>query len=123
MKRQPTDFDPTDFEPIRKIALQFPGTEDSISHENTPSVKVRGKLMCRLHHHEKFIPIRLDFEQRDRYLESYPEIFHVPDHYKLYPYICMWIHDYDRDLLREILEASWRLLASQKQIKEWEGRY
>ena len=63
--------------PSKKIALLFPGTEESVSHENTPSIKVRGKLMCRLHDCGEFIPIHLDFEKRDEYLIRYPEIFHL----------------------------------------------
>ena len=114
------NYNPADFEPVRLIALQFPGAEDSTSHENTPSIKVRGKLMTRLHDNGLFIPIRLDFPLVDRYLESHPELFHVPDHFKGYPYICMWIRRVDKKLLTEILEQSWRGLASKKQIAEWE---
>jgi hypothetical protein len=122
MKNKMTNFNHTDFEPIKQIALTFPGTEESTSHENTPSIKVRGKLMCRLHDNGEFIPIRLDFELRDKYLDSHPEIFHLPDHFKAYPYICMWIHNYDKRLLTEILELSWKGLASKKQIEEWQTR-
>jgi len=41
-------FNPADFEPIKKIALDFPGAEESVSHYDTPSVKINGKFMCRL---------------------------------------------------------------------------
>lgn len=115
-------FHPADFEPIRTIALQFPGTADDTSHYQTPSIKVRGKLMCRLHDKGTFIPIRLGFEHHEHYLEHYPHIFHIPDHFKGYPYLCMWIHDYDSRLLKEVLEKSWRGLASKKQIAEWETK-
>ena len=120
MKSKTVNFDYADFETVKNIALTFPGTEESISHEETPSVKVRGKLMCRLHDSGKFIPIRLDFKIRDRYLDSHPEIFHLPDHFKAYPYICMWIHNYDKDLLTEILELSWKGLATRKQVKKYD---
>lgn len=113
-------FNPADFEPVKKIALTFPGAEEGVSHKDTPSVKVSGKLMCRLHDSGEFIPIRLDFSMRDRYLESHPELFHLPDHFKPYPYICMWINSYDKKLLKEILELSWRGLASKKQVQEYE---
>ena len=99
MKKKAVNFNYTDFETVKKIALTFPDTEEGISHEGTPSVKVRGKLMCRLHDSGEFIPIRLDFDIRDKYLDSHPEIFHLPDHFKGYPYICMWIHQYDKFLL------------------------
>jgi len=68
MKRENIKYDPADFEPIKRVALLFPGAEESVSHENTPSIKVRGKLMCRLHDNGEFIPIHLDFEKRDEYL-------------------------------------------------------
>ncbi len=122
MKGKLIKFDPADFSVVKAIALTFPDTEESTSHEGTPSVKVRGKLMCRLHDNGEFIPIHLDFEVRDRYLDSHPEIFHLPDHFKGYPYICMWIHDYDRKLLKEVLELSWRGLASKKSIKAYDEK-
>ena len=115
-------YDPKDFEPVKKVALGFPETAESSSHEGTPSVKMRGKLMCRLHDSGAFIPIRLDFDIRDRYLDSHPEIFMLPDHFKAYPYICMRLHDYNLALLTEVLEHSWKGLASKKQVADYEKR-
>lgn len=121
MKTATIHFNYRDFETVKNIALTFPDTEESTSHEGTPSVKVRGKLMCRLHESGKFIPIRLDFDIRDRYLDSHPELFHLPDHFRAYPYVCMWIQPhYDRSLLEEILANSWRGLASKKQLREFD---
>ena len=122
MNTKRINFDDSDFDLIRSIALTFPGAEESISHEGTPSIKVRNKLMCRLHENGEFIPIRLDFEHRDRFLDSHPEVFHLPDHYKAYPYICMWIHHDNKNLIKEILELSWKGLATKKQVKAYEAR-
>ena len=121
MKSKAHNFNYSGFEPVKNIALIFPGTEESVSHENTPSIKVHGKLMCRLHESGEFIPIHLDFELRDKYLDSHPEVFHLPEHYKAYPYICMWKNKYNKKLLTEVLELSWKGLATKKQIKEWEA--
>lgn len=121
MNAKPPRFNYADFEPLRNVALRFPGTEESTSHEGTPSIKVRGKLMCRLHDSGAFFSIRLTFELRDQYLDSHPEIFHLPEHFKPYPYIAMWLEGYNKKLLQEILEASWRVLASKKQIATWEA--
>lgn len=104
------EFDPVDFEPIRKIALTFPGAEDSVSHEGTPSIKVRGKLMCRLHDNGKFIPIQVGFENRQVLLEKYPDEFTVPDHFIKYPYIAMWVPQKRLAVLREVVEMAWRQL-------------
>ncbi len=117
-----TKFNYADFDIIKSIALTFPDTEEGISHEGTPSVKVRGKLMCRLHDSGEFIPIRLNFELRDKYLDSHPEIFHLPDHFKAYPYICMWLDYYKIIFLTEILVLSWKELATKKQVKEYEQK-
>lgn len=122
MKNKAVNFNYSDFEAVKNIAMTFPDTEESISHEGTPSVKVRGKLMCRLHDNGEFIPIRLEFELRDKYFDSHPEIFHLPDHYKSYPYICMWVHNYDKKLLTEVLEQSWKGLATKKQLKEYDEK-
>lgn len=43
MKSKTVNFNYADFEVVKNIALSFPDTEESISHEGTPSVKVRGK--------------------------------------------------------------------------------
>jgi hypothetical protein len=32
----------------------------------------------------------------------------------------MWLHHYDRELIREVLEQSWKGLATKKQVKEYE---
>lgn len=123
MKKSKTiNFNSTDFEAVKNIALTFPGAEESVSHEGTPSVKVRGKLMCRLHESGEFISIRLDFEIRDKYLDSHPEVFHLPDHFKAYPYICMWTHHYDKKLIAEILEQSWKVLATKKLLQAFEAK-
>jgi len=113
-------YNPADFEAVKQVALSFPETEESVSHEGTPSVKVRGKLMCRLHESGRFIPIRLTFGLRDRYLDSHPELFHLPEHFRNYPYVCMWIHHYDTTFLKKILALSWRELASKKAIRAYE---
>lgn len=122
MKNQKiVNFNPGDFEPIRKIALSFPGVADDVSHYNTPSLKVEKKFMARLHESGEFIALRLDFEYRDKYLNSYPEIFHLPDHYKNYPAICMWVNAASAKLLKEIVELSWKRMAGKKLLKQWEA--
>lgn len=123
MKSSLPAYNPASFETVKRVALSFPETEEAVSHEGTPSVKVRGKLMCRLHESGSFIPISLNFELRDQYLNSHPELFHLPDHFKKYPYLCMWIHHYDIQLLKEVLALSWRGLATKKAIKAYEQAY
>lgn len=115
-------FNPADFEPIRRVALQYPGTEDGMSHNSTPSIKIGKKLMCRLHENGEIIPIHLTFETRDAFLETYPESFTLPEHFKPWPYIALIVGSYTQELLKEVLESSWRVLATKKHLAEWAGR-
>jgi len=112
-------FDIADFEMVRQIALSFPGTHDDISHNGTPSIKIRGKLLCRLHEDGKFIPIQVGFDLREKLLEWYPEHFHMPDHYVKYPYVAMYVPCRDKHLIKQTLEESWKRLASKKQLEQW----
>ncbi len=114
------NYNYSDFDFVKNIALTFHDTQESVSHEGTPSVKVRNKLMCRLHDSGEFIPIHLDYEIRDKYLDSYPEFFHLPNHFKAYKYICMWTYCQDTELINEIMELSWKGFATKKMIKEFE---
>jgi hypothetical protein len=113
-------FNPADFEPVRQIALRFPGAEDSISHNGTPSIKVCGKLLCRLHESGTFIPIQVGFEPREELLESHPEHFHLPPHFVNYPYIALWTACRDRALIERTIYNAWRLLASKRQKEQWD---
>jgi hypothetical protein len=123
VKNNRINFRYSDFDTVKNIALSFPDTEESVSHEGTPSVKMKGKLMSRLHESGEFIAIRLDFEIRDRYLESHPELFHLPDHYKAYPYVCMWVGNRNKGILTEVLELCWKGLATKTQLKKYnEGK-
>ena len=121
MNKKQISFNPAGFDPVKTIALQFPGAAEAVSHYATPSVKINGKFMSRLHESGEFIAIRLPFEHRDQYLDRYPEIFHLPDHYINYPFICFWGKKCPKKLLTEIITLSWKSLATKKQLKEWEG--
>ena len=61
------NFDPADFEPIRHLALQFPSVVDSLSHYDTPSVKIKKNLLCRIHENGEWFAIRTDFDSKDRF--------------------------------------------------------
>ena len=115
-------FDPTDFELVRQIALEFPGTQESISHNGTPSIKLRGKLLCRVHENGQIIPIQVGFGLRDELLEAYPEHFHLPEHFRAYPYIALWASCRDRALIRDTLHKAWQGLASPRQLAQWNER-
>lgn len=111
------NFNPADFEPVRQIALQFPDSSDSLSHYDTPSVKIKKNLLARLHENGEFIAIRTDFQSRDYFLEHYPETFFITPHYVDYPYICMDIHSYSLEALKAVLETGYQAIIKKKEKK------
>jgi hypothetical protein len=109
------------FEAVCKIAEQLPGVERGTSYR-TPALKVKGKFMARLRtESEGWLAIRCDFVDRQMLLEAAPEVFHVTDHYRDYPMILIDLHEVRRDALPEIIERAWRMVASKKLIREFEG--
>jgi hypothetical protein len=108
------NFNPADFEPVRKIALQFPGSSDSLSHYDTPSIKIKKNLLCRLHENGEWLAVRTDFESREMFFEKYPESCFITPHYKDYPYICLYINSYSMELLRAVLETGYKAIGEPK---------
>lgn len=110
-----------DFEPVKAIALEFPGTKEGVTPDGAPSVKMKDKLMCSLHQSGELITIRLEVYIRDQYLARYPSIFLLPPNFKGYPYLAMKIHQYDPVFLRKVLEESWLGMASKRDLVQWEA--
>jgi hypothetical protein len=106
-----------------KIALALPGAEASTSY-GTPSVKVRGKILSRWRTEaEGALAIRCDFLDRQILLQSQPEVFFLTDHYLNYPMVLMRLDKAPRDVLVDITERAWRLVAPDKLVKQRdEGR-
>jgi len=108
------NFNPADFALVREIALQFPDASDSLSHYDTPSVKIKKNLLCRLHEGGEWLAMRTDFESRELFLEKYPESCFINAHFLNYPYIGVYVGNYNRELLKAILESGYRAITAKK---------
>ena len=62
------------FEQVRSVAFTFPGVEDGTSY-GTPALKVRGKLLARLHQSLDCLVLRADFLDRQILMQSAPRAF------------------------------------------------
>lgn len=101
------NFNPADFEPVRQLALTFPHASDGLSHNDTPSVKIKKNLLCRLHENGEWIVIRTDFESRAMFLDKYPESCLITPHFLKYPYLAVYISSYRITMIKEILESGY----------------
>ena len=106
------------YERYLKVALALPGAEASTSY-GTPAVKVRGKILSRWRTEaEGALAIRCDFLDRQILLQSQPEVFFLTDHYVNYPMILMRLERASRDVLVDVTERGWRLVAPDKLVKQ-----
>ena len=103
-----------------KIALALPGTEASTSY-GTPSIKVRSKILSRWRTEaEGGLAIRCDFLDRQILLQTQPEVFFLTDHYLDYPMVLVRLDKATREVLVDVTERAWRLVAPEKLVRQRE---
>ena len=117
MKNEIT-FNAVDFEPVRHIAMEFPDANDSLSHYDTPSVKIKKHMLSRLNENGDWFVIRTDFESKERFLEQYPESCFTPPHFHDYAYICVDVNNYTTGLLKEILQSGYDAIINKKKSRQ-----
>jgi hypothetical protein len=101
-----------------KIALALPGAEASTSY-GTPSVKIRGKILSRWRTEaEGALAMRCDFLDRQILLQAQPTVFFLTEHYLNYPMILLRLDKASRDVVADITERAWRLVAPDKLVKQ-----
>jgi hypothetical protein len=98
------------FETVRLAARPLPGVEDSTSY-GTPALKVRGKLLVRLHQSGECFVLRTTMKDREGLMKTDPAIFYITDHYRDYPWVLVRFLTVDPGQLAAMLERAWRLVA------------
>ncbi len=98
------------FDTVREVARSLPGIEESTSY-GTPALKVKGKLLARLHQSGECFVLRVDLRARDALLRSEPAVFYVTDHYQDHPWVLVRFLTVNPTALPEILERAWRVVA------------
>ena len=108
------------FERVRLAAQAFPGIEDSTSY-GTPALKVRGKLLARLHQSGKCLVLRADLLDREILLQSDPQVFYITDHYRDHPWVLVRFSAVDADALPDLIERAWRVVAPKSLVAKYGG--
>jgi hypothetical protein len=109
------------FEQVRTIALSFPGVEDGTSY-GTPALRVRGKLLARVHQSIDCLVLRADFLDRQILIQSAPTAFFITDHYRDYPWVLMRYSAVEGRELPALIERAWRLVAPRTLVKNYDAR-
>jgi len=108
------------FEQVRTVALAFPGVEDSTSYR-TPALKVRGKLLARLHQSMECLVLRADFLDRQIMMQSAPGTFFITDHYRNYPWVLVRFSAVQPRELPGLIERACRLVGPKTLVKHYEA--
>jgi hypothetical protein len=104
------------FAAVRLAAKALPDVVDSTSY-GTPALKVRGKLLARLHQDGECFVLRADLLDREILLQSDPAVFFITDHYRDHPWILVRFLTADPEALPELMERAWRLVAPKSLVK------
>ena len=109
------------FEDARRIGLEFPGVEDGTAY-HTPALRVRGKLLARLHENGADLILRMDVDTRTVLARVRPEVFHMTAHYIPYPWVMVRLATVGEGELRDVFGDAWRSQAPRKLVAEHEAR-
>jgi hypothetical protein len=108
-----------EYDKVRKMALTLPGAAEGTSY-GTPAVLVRGTMFVRLREDGETLVLRRGLVDRGYLMDSYPDVFHVTDHYRGWPTVLARLATLTPELLREALEASWRMAAPRRLLAEFD---
>ena len=103
------------------IGLRLPEVEVS-TWFGTPSLKVRGKSMCRMRTDPDALVLRvIDLGEREALLQGQPDAFFSTPHYDGYPYVLVRLEAVDPGELAELIEDAWRIRAPKRLVKAFDA--
>ncbi len=91
---------------VVRLALELPGVEESTAY-GTPSLRVRGKFMCRLREDGETLAIRCDQEERPLLVAAHPGMLFVTPHYESWPMVLVALPRADPELVVSLVEDVW----------------
>lgn len=108
---------------IRDIALAFPGASEYASHGGKPAYRIGKKFFTWVRDEEDSLVVYVgSIDERDMLVESDPELFHFTDHYRDWPIVLVRLKRAMPKLVRAMLAARFRAIATKRLLKEWEGQ-
>ncbi len=109
------------FDDVVRLGETLPGVTVGTSY-GTPALRVGKRFFCRLREDDETLVLKAvdDIEQRFL-METQPEVFYKTPHYDGYDAILIHLSRVDELELRELLEQSWRRLATKTLLKAREA--
>lgn len=105
---------------VLEVANRLPGCEASTSY-GTPSLKVRGKFMCRLRTDPDALAVRcVDVADADALKLGQPDVFFSTPHYDGWPGVLVRLDAVTREQLAELIEDAWRIQAAKRVVAAYD---
>ncbi len=101
------------YDTVRRVALALPNVVESTSY-GTAALKVKGKLMVRLHDDGDKIVLKMPFNRREELMAGEPETYFITDHYREYPWILVSMKHVHPDALPDLLQTAYRAASPTK---------
>ncbi len=108
------------FQDFAAAAVKLPEVEISKSY-GTPALKVRGKLMARLHQDGEALVLRTELLDRQILMHADPETFYITEHYIHYPLVLVRLSTVSKAALPDLMERAWRLVAPKTLIARFDS--
>jgi hypothetical protein len=117
-RARPQAYGPA-FAKISKFALTLPGVEARSSY-GTPGLYVGKKFMARLRDddHDTMVLKPVEDDEQRFLMETEPDVFFLTPHYIGYPTILIRLSKVAPAQLQELVEQSWRRLATKAMLKQ-----
>jgi len=109
------------FQDVAAVACKLPEVEISKSYD-TPSLKVRGKMMARLLEDGKTLVLRTGLLDRQILMQADPDTFFITGHYTNYPLVLVRLGKVSRVAVPDLLERAWRLVAPKTLVEMLDAR-
>jgi hypothetical protein len=113
-----------DWATVRELALALPEVEATETSGGRPRYLVRGKgFAWRARERDGGgLAIRVDPDEKPLILESKPDVYFDPPHYRGFPAVTIRLEKIGRTELRERIEDAWLIQAPRRLASEYASR-
>lgn len=109
------------FDEVRRIALALPGVVEG-TYNGMTAFHVRRRLFARLREDGDSLVLKCNIYERRYLMEDLPDVFFLRDHYHEHPYVLVRLATVAPEMLREQMEAAWRLAAPKTLAAQLDAR-
>jgi hypothetical protein len=103
-----------DWDTVRELALAFPEVEESTGVQRAYSVRGKGFAWQARERDGGGLAVRVDRDEKPLILESNPDVYYDPPHYRGFPAVNVRLERIGRDELAERLEDAWLIQAPKR---------